>query len=157
MSSHRDGADDRRRNRQGVRDGPGEEDGRREGVQAGDEGSEEGSHRLRTGVGGKEQKCTVMVPTEEVRKGVRKVCKVVQVKEPRTVTKDLGHWETRWSKCPVATVGSAADVVCSVVAAAAAVMRVAVAAAARAAATAVRIPALRPPRPCARRSGCPSA
>lgn len=37
--------------------------------------------------------CTVMVPTQEKRQGVRKVCQVVQSTEPRTVCTDEGQWE----------------------------------------------------------------
>jgi hypothetical protein len=40
-----------------------------------------------------EQQYTVMVPHQEKRQGVRKVCKMEQVKQTRTVCKDKGHWE----------------------------------------------------------------
>ncbi len=45
-----------------------------------------------------EQQYTVMVPHQEKRQGVRKVCKMEQVKETRTVCKDKGHWEDKWWK-----------------------------------------------------------
>jgi hypothetical protein len=48
----------------------------------------------------KEQKCTVLVPTEEIRKGVRKVCKMVSEKKMVTVKKDCGHWETQMVEVP---------------------------------------------------------
>jgi len=40
-----------------------------------------------------EQEYTVMVPHQETRQGTRKVCKMEQVTETRTVCKDKGHWE----------------------------------------------------------------
>ena len=47
---------------------------------------------------------TVMVPTTETRTGTRKVCKVVQATEMRTVTVDEGHYETQMVEVPCATV-----------------------------------------------------
>ena len=43
-----------------------------------------------------------MVPTQETRQGVRKVCKVVKETEMRTVTCDEGHWETQMVEVPCA-------------------------------------------------------
>jgi hypothetical protein len=43
----------------------------------------------------KEVTCTVMVPYQQVCKGVRRVCKMVPQKITRTVCRDLGHWEKR--------------------------------------------------------------
>lgn len=36
---------------------------------------------------------TVQVPSQEVRQGVRHVCRQVQVQEMQAVTRDLGHWD----------------------------------------------------------------
>ena len=41
-----------------------------------------------------ERECTVMVPHEEIRQGVKKCCKMVPVTKTRTVCEDQGHWET---------------------------------------------------------------
>ena len=45
-----------------------------------------------------EKTCTVLVPHREQRQGTRTVCKVVPVKEKRTVTCDRGHWEVQTSE-----------------------------------------------------------
>ncbi len=48
---------------------------------------------------------TVMVPTTEKRTGTRKVCKVVQTTENKTVTVDEGHYETQMVEVPCSTKG----------------------------------------------------
>jgi hypothetical protein len=42
-----------------------------------------------------EREFTVMVPVQEEREGTRHVCKMVEVKETRTVCRDEGQWEER--------------------------------------------------------------
>ena len=42
-----------------------------------------------------ERQVTEMIPEQELRQGVRQVCRQVQVQETRLVCKDLGHWEER--------------------------------------------------------------
>ena len=47
-----------------------------------------------------EKQYTVMVPHKETRQGTRKVCKMEQVTETRTVCKDQGHWEEQVVEVP---------------------------------------------------------
>jgi len=69
-----------------------------------------------------EQPYTVCVPYQEVRQGVRKVCRAVEVQETRTVCRDLGCWEQstcykqiaplRWGCFGRLACGGCAPVVC---------------------------------------------
>lgn len=47
-----------------------------------------------------ERQVQVLVPQQEVRQGVRKVCKVVPVTEKRVVTRDRGHWGEQLVEVP---------------------------------------------------------